>query len=643
VIHVKNITLNLGSRLIFEHVNVNFLKGQHVGIVGKNGAGKSTFLKVLHNSITPDEGVVTRDTSARIAYMPQDITLLSEKTVFDEAFSVFQKYIDIENDIKRVERELEDSSSLDLSEKYIHLLDMYESFNKVKAEQDTYYILKGLGFDENSYEKPVSSLSVGWKMRLFLAQLLLQKADFYLFDEPTNHLDITTQQWFYAFIKNASFGYALVSHDRYFLDGVCDYIFELENHKARLFKGNYSSYLTQKEKEQTIYIAQYERQQKEIARKKALINRFRASANKAKMAQSLIKELDKMNVLKPISYSRDIKLTFPEVKRSGVDVLKVERLEQKFEDKKVFSDVSFIINRGDKVGLIAPNGAGKTTLFNTIIGKYSYDTGKIIYGHNVSYAYFEQDQLLSLSQNKTIYQEVKDSVHHVSESDIKTFLGAFLFSGDDIDKKISVLSGGEKNRVAMVKVLLSKANFLLLDEPTNHLDLHSKEALCKALQQYKGTILIVSHDTAFLKSLTNRIFVLEKKGIIDFPGSYGEYLQSKNEYSRTIDNNDSKVSVEDTASKKDVENVHKQDMYFEQERKKIHKYRKELNAYELQIKKIESSIERVNNQLLNKDSKSVEYQEDFKKIADLQKELDDTTCKWETLFEHVEYVSSHIQ
>jgi ATP-binding cassette subfamily F protein 3 len=214
---------------------------------------------------------------------------------------------------------------------------------------------------------------------------------------------------------------------------------------------------------------------------------------------------------------------------------------------------------------------------------------------------------------------------------------------DDIDKKISVLSGGEKNRVAMVKVLLSKANFLLLDEPTNHLDLHSKEALCKALQQYKGTILIVSHDTAFLKSLTNRIFVLEKKGIIDFPGSYGEYLQSKNEYSRTIDNNDSKVSVEDTASKKDVENVHKQDMYFEQERKKIHKYRKELNAYELQIKKIESSIERVNNQLLNKDSKSVEYQEDFKKIADLQKELDDTTCKWETLFEHVEYVSSHIQ
>ncbi len=364
-------------------------------------------------------------------------------------------------------------------------------------------------------------------MRLVLAKLLLQEADFYLFDEPTNHLDIVTKEWFFDFIKNGRFGFLLVSHDRYYLDKACDYIFELERGKGKWFVGNFSQYILQKEQQQAIIQASYERQQKDIAQKQKTIERFRASATKAKMAQSMIKQLDKVELIEVEPPLPTIKLQFPTIQRSGTTVLSFENLKQVFDNKVIFQNINGQIQRGEKIALVAPNGTGKTTLFNNLTGKYKLTEGLVKFGHNVNYAIFEQDQNRALDPNNTIYREVLNACPDISEAVIRGFLGSFLFSGESIHKKISVLSGGEKNRVAMVKVLLQKANFLLLDEPTNHLDLYAKDVLLQALKQYEGTLLIVSHDHSFLQGIATCIWELTPQGIHAYPGTYESYLYAK--------------------------------------------------------------------------------------------------------------------
>ncbi len=550
MIIASDISLQLGDKIIFDDISFNFLHNQRIGLIGRNGTGKSTLLKVLAGMQGLDSGVVSIEKKRTIAYLPQEVVLQSDKTVRDETASVFHEIISWQERVTELERMLaqqdkdmhkndrEQECSHERAQTYMQeYTDLQEKLAHVNLSQklaQVEKVLRGLGF--SNLDAPVSTLSVGWKMRILLAKLLLQDADFYLFDEPTNHLDIIAKDWFCDFLKKSQTGFLLVSHDKYFLDNLCKHIFELDNGRGKLYNGNYSSFEKQKEKDLELKKAAYEQQQKEIKKKRDLIERFRAKATKAKMAQSLIKSLEKIEIIKLDHGQKNINFNFTGLQRTGKIVLTVKNLSKKFDNREIFKNISFEIKRGDKVALIAPNGKGKTTLINLIAGDYVCESGEITFGHNVEYARFEQDQDRLLDPKKEIIEEV-ESVCKTSEdrARVRSLLGAFLFPGDDVHKKIGILSGGEKNRVAMVKVLIANANFLILDEPTNHLDLQSKEILLSALRQFTGTILFVSHDRYFLENLATRILDLQPDGIISHDGHYESYVYQKNKQEQEIE------------------------------------------------------------------------------------------------------------
>ena len=552
MIQVRNLNLLFGPRHLFSDISFSLGEYDKVGLVGLNGSGKSTLLKVIAGQQNIDSGTISIVRGKKVAYMPQEVVLLSDKSILDEAMTIFG------------EIELEDLSA---------------------KEAYTKKMLMGLGFSNQQMVGAVDELSVGWKMRLVLAKLLLQDADFYLFDEPTNHLDIFAKDWFISFLQESSFGFLLVCHEKFFLDALCDKILELENGLGTLYQGNYSFYERQKAavigRQQAAYVAQ----QKMIVQKKSTIERFRAKASKARMAQSMMKELDKIERLSPpVALQQKIMFSFPPLQRAGRVVLTVENVKHAFDDKEIFKDVSFIIERGEKVALVAPNGVGKTTLFNLITGMYPLQSGAIELGYNVEHAIFHQDQNRSLTLSNTIWEEISQSVRGKTEQGIRKVLGSFLFSGDDAYKKIRVLSGGEKNRVAMVKVLLQNANFLLLDEPTNHLDIQSKEILLDALQKYPGTVLFVSHDHLFLNKLATCIIELTPNGTTRYQGNYDSYQYQKKLGSLPGD----KKLQEKKDQGKLVKRMSKKELYelkkkMKRMEEKIHRIEKKVAALQVQL------------------------------------------------------------
>lgn len=530
MINAYNITLNFGGQKIFNALS--FVCGAHdrVGLVGRNGSGKSTLLKVIAGQQRLDEGSVSIIRGRNIAYLPQDVVLQSDKSILDETCTAFKDISELQQEQKRLEEELETSTdSTDLLEQYAHVCEQLLHSDADAMQAEAKKILIGLGFKQDQFNDPVATLSGGWKMRITLAKLLLQKADFYLLDEPTNHLDIVAQEWFLQFLKSASFGFMIVCHDRYFLNELCTSILELENGKGTFYNGNYASYERQKEHNLALLEAAFATQQKEIKQKTETIERFRAKANKAAMAQSMIKALDKIERIEIPPRLAEIHFTFPPVQQAGRVVLTVNDVAQSFKNKKIFEHVSCEIERGMKVAIIAANGVGKTTLFNIIIGKLPVQHGTIHYGHNVHAAIFDQDQTQSLDMDRTILENLLGSAPTTTEQKVRAFAGSFLLGKDAIDKKIKVLSGGEKNRVGMIKVLLQNANLLLLDEPTNHLDIQSKDILLKALQSYQGTMLFVSHDHDFVTHLATDILELRADGATMYHGNYELYLYRKNQ------------------------------------------------------------------------------------------------------------------
>jgi ATP-binding cassette subfamily F protein 3 len=536
MITATNILLHFGQQTVFDEISFNFHENQKIGLVGRNGSGKSTLLKAINGQLELDGGQISVANRLKIAYLPQEVVLTSNKNVLDEALATFEYLFDLKKELTDLEAQLEEEiTTHHENAEHGHIIERLAFIQSELADKnfdflvvETKKILTGLGFTQTQLEMPVDHLSGGWKMRLVLAKLLLQKADFYLFDEPTNHLDIVAKDWFFNFLKNASCGFLLVCHDKFFLDNVCDYIFELNRGNGRLFTGGYEHFLSQKEKEKIALQTAADEQQRTIKKKMETINRFRAKASKAGMAQSMLKALDKMEIIEIESDVRKIKLNFPNVKQAGRIVLKVDHVNKTFENKTLFENISFELARGDKAAIVAANGVGKTTLLNLIAGKYPIEKGTIELGYNVNYALFEQDQEKVLDKTKTIMEECENTCRTTEQrAKIRTMLGAFLFPGDDVYKKNSVLSGGEKNRVAMVKVLLEDANFLILDEPTNHLDLDSKEILLNALKQYPGTLLFVSHDRTFLDDLATKILELTPNGIVAYAGNYESYLYQK--------------------------------------------------------------------------------------------------------------------
>jgi ATP-binding cassette subfamily F protein 3 len=613
---LKDIQLSYGERDLFNKISVDFQQDQKIGIAGRNGAGKSTLLRVIAGLQPLDSGTVSISKQMKIAFLPQEVILNSEKTIFDEAFTIFEQYTQLEQEQRTIEEKLESGheDAADLLERYQYILDALAHFNRTEAEKQTVNLLQGLGFSKEKFDTSVNTLSVGWKMRLVLAKLLLQQADFYLFDEPTNHLDIVTKEWFLDFLRESPFGYLLVTHDRYFLDKACDWIFELSRGNGSLYHGNYTAYLKQYEQQQADLKSAYHLQQKDIARKKETIERFRASASKARMAQSMIKQLEKIELIEVEPPEPTISFSFPELERAGRVVLTINNLAYSYGDKQLFKNVSCEIQRGQKVALVARNGMGKSTLFDLIVGKLALQTGTVTFGHNVHTAFFEQDQTKALHQNKTVLEELEYSCPKVSEQRLRAFLGSFLFVGDDVYKKISMLSGGERNRVAMVKVLLQNANFLILDEPTNHLDLYAKSVLLQALQQYTGTMFFVSHDHQFIQELATDIAELTPNGLFYYPGTYEAYLAEKK-------------SKETFVDERKVERKEKEKN--EPQKVQTKESQKNLRELEQRIQKLEKKIAEATKKLTADTHDYDASKKIIDAIAVMQAELESALREWE--------------
>lgn len=590
MIQIKNLMLAFGQRHIFDDVTLTIDPRERIGLVGLNGAGKSTLLKIIAKEQTADDGTVQISRDMTVAYMSQETVLLTDKTVIDEALTVFGDF------------ELEDKARL-----VIEITRM----------------LEGLGFSKAHMEGLVSALSVGWKMRLVLAKLLLKKADFYLFDEPTNHLDIFAKDWFVPFLKNMSAGFLLVCHEQYVLDELCTKIIDVSHGKATSYRGNYTSFVEQKEAADERHLAAYEQQQKMIAQKKETIERFRAKASKAKMAQSMMKELEKIELLSPPeNRSKSLVIPLPAMQRSGRIVLEVQNVGYSFGEKKIFSDITFNVERGEKVALVSANGMGKTTLFNCIAGVYPIQKGTVTFGHQVAYSLFHQDPNRSLDLKSTIFDEMIQSAPHKTEQEVRSLLGAFMFSGNDIHKKIGVLSGGEKNRVAMVKVLLQPANLLLLDEPTNHLDMPSKQILLRALRQYEGTILFVSHDHLFLNELPTRILELTPTGVHSYQGNYEQF-----KYYKKIQEQEGAGSTP-VAQKNSKEQAPAAPSL---DNKDSYDVRKKISSLASRIEKLEEKIEVVQVELMKFPFGTPKYKKVYDELVELTSQHQELFDEWEAL------------
>jgi len=625
MIHLHDINVHFGSRILFDSISCTIMPHQKIGLVGRNGSGKTTLLTIIAQRMAPDSGTVAMPNDFRCAFMPQDVVLLSEKTVLNEALAAFGQLADAHQESITIEpllhnNALSASEHTALIERYAHAQQVLQDFNYEQTIVHIKQVLDGLGFHESQLNNPVNSLSVGWKMRLLLAQLLLQKADFYLFDEPTNHLDLQAKDWFLSFLKDANFGFILVSHDQYFLDNACTSIFALSAGHLKTYNGNYSSYLIQSEQERVILEKKYNEQQKYIKKQTATIDRFRAKASKASVVQSMIKALEKIEPIVIEHDPKSINISLPDAPHTGKIILEVQHLRFGFaQEKPLFHDVTFQILRNQRVALVAPNGTGKSTLLQVIMGKLQPQDGTIILGHQVLPAFFEQDQNRSLNPNNTLLTEVEQScTTSEARSKVRNLLGSFLFSGDDVFKHISVLSGGEKNRVAMAKILLQTTNFLILDEPTNHLDLQSKEILLLALKQYKGTILFVSHDHYFLNGLATHILTLTQNGITLFPGNYESYKYHEKQYK-----NQSEIDICRQQPEKVVKAPSSNKIAYER--------RKQLQQIEMKIGRLENNLHQQAELLPTLDYHSSSYKETELLIKSIEIQIAELTAQWEAL------------
>lgn len=617
MIKLEKVSLNFADQIVFDNISTTFQPDEKIALVGKNGSGKSTLLKAIAGTQLLDKGKITISSGCKVAYMPQEVVLNSQDSVFEETLKVFPEVFAAEKELIAAEAAFEINQTNELAEQiashHYTLQEHNATATKVRVER----MLAGLGFTQARQKIMVSTLSVGWKMRIVLAQLLLQDADFYLFDEPTNHLDLSTQTWFLNFLADSNFGYLLVCHDRYFLDKACTKTVEVWQGNAKEYAGNYSYFLTQREAQNVLLERAYREQQKDHAQRWQTIHRFKASASKAKMAQSMIKAIEREEKLSmpPTPPQINVKLRPPTP--SGRQVLLVQNVSFGYKpNQPLFSHANLEIEKGEKVALVAPNGVGKSTFFNLIAERLKPTTGTIEFGHNVHYAIFDQDQNQVLVPTNSILEEIKSSTH-CSDQEIRTMCGCFLFSGDEIMKPIKVLSGGERNRVAMVKILLSKANFLLLDEPTNHLDIESKEIVLKALQNYEGTVLFVAHDQSFVNQLATRVVELTTDGLKSFQGNYDDYL-----YFKAQETNQAEQKSQTGSGKGG--NAHSEGS--QDTNKELASRCKQL---EHKIGQLEKKMEAVSIELGEHEYGTTEYEASEKQYDSLEKQLKDATKEWE--------------
>jgi ATP-binding cassette subfamily F protein 3 len=534
MIQLSSAGKHFGSKTLFEGLNWVVNNGERVGLVGGNGTGKSTLLKVLAGIETLDDGSFFASKGTTTGYLPQDGMSLSGHTVMEECLSVFGHLLEIEKEMETLTHQMAETDPT--SDAYQKIIERYHRIETEFQHHDGYAleaqvgeVLGGLGFSREDGKRPAEEFSGGWQMRLGLAKLLLTKPHLLLLDEPTNHLDLEARNWLEQYLQEYPYAFVVVSHDRYFLDVAVNRILEIWNKRTFFYTGNYDKYLTQKAERRTQLEAAHKNQQDRIHHLEAFINRFRYQATKAKQVQSRIKELDKIERIELPDDEKTIHFSFPQPSSSGRLVAEFRNVAKSYREKHVFEGVNFVIHRGDRIALVGVNGAGKSTLIKLLAGAETVTEGEFRLGHNVEVDYFAQDQYKALDPAARLIDDLA-SIAPTAVSDqtrLRTLLGCFLFSDDDVFKRIGVLSGGERNRYAMARMLLQPPNFLLLDEPTNHLDLQAKDVLLEALQKFSGTVVFVSHDRYFIDKLATRIFQIEGGGLYDYPGNYEDFLWQK--------------------------------------------------------------------------------------------------------------------
>lgn len=633
----NNLSKYFGIDLILDKISFTASVGDKIGLIGNNGAGKSTLFNILTKEIPYDSGELFFNKDLKIGYLKQDTEFDEEDTLFSYCKEVFRHIIDLSDEIRELEHKISEygQNGIDpphaLLEKYSLKVDKFTDQNGYAYESEIRGILKGIGFDETEFLKPVKFLSGGQKSRLNLAKLLLTKPDILLLDEPTNHLDINAVSWLEGFISKYSGTVFIISHDRYFLDQVINKVFEIENKALLEHPGTYSTFVKFKKALYEQKLKEYENQKKEIEKQEEIVRRFKGHGTEklAKRARSREKRLDMMEISdKPILINDKAKIKLTSKIKSGYEVLRARELTKHFDETMIFENLEFDVYSGDKIGLIGPNGVGKTTLFRTILGEIDKTSGEILHGHQVNIGYYDQEQT-GLNPDNNLVQEISDERPEFTNTEIRTLLGAFLFKEDDVFKIIENLSGGEKGRLSLLKLMLSNSNLLLLDEPTNHLDISSKEALEGAIEEYDGTTISISHDRYFLNKVCTKIFELTKDGIAVYLGNYSYYLEKK------ADNEllDGKSLAEQNAPVKTKTQIKDERRREKDKLKEERKLKKDIKDIEDNIHQNELEIEELEHELCKEEvfsnhSKSMELSE---KIESLKNEIDDLYTRWEEL------------
>ncbi|MGA3129573.1 MAG: ribosomal protection-like ABC-F family protein [Terracidiphilus sp.] len=532
MLSLQNAGKRFGPRVLFLEANWLIRNDEKTALVGANGTGKSTLMKVLTGLEALDYGSLDQTRGISIGYLPQEGLQLTGRTVFDECLTVFDELHEMQREVEQLGGQMAelDHEGLEyqaVAERYSMLQDRFHSLDGYALDAQVGSVLTGLGFGKQDWTRQTDEFSGGWQMRIALAKLLLAKPNLLLLDEPTNHLDLETRNWLEGYLKSYPFGYILISHDRYFLDVTIDRTVEIWNKRLTIYHGNYTKYLKEKDERREQLVAAWRNQRERIEHLEAFINRFRAQATKAKQVQSRIKELEKIERIEIPEEEPVIHFKFPQPPPSGRTVVEAENLRKDYGTKSVFADARFTIERGDRVALVGVNGAGKSTLIKLLIGDELPTAGTIKLGHNVVAEYFAQDQYKVLDPEARMLDDISRSALRIPEVTLRSLLGCFLFSGDDVFKPLGVLSGGERNRYALARILVSPSNLLLLDEPTNHLDMRAKDVLLEAISGYSGTVVFVSHDRYFIDRLATRVIEIENGAITAYEGNYEDYLRRK--------------------------------------------------------------------------------------------------------------------
>jgi len=631
MIAINNLTFEIGARALYDEANWHIKPGEKIGLIGANGTGKTTLLKIIVGDYKPTSGTISKAKDLAMGYLNQDLlSYASDKSILHVAMEAFERQNQLHTEIEGLLQKLETDYSEDLLHKLSDKQVEFEALDGYNIEYKAHEILAGLGFTEADTHRKLATFSGGWRMRVMLAKILLQAPDILLLDEPTNHLDLPSIQWLEDYLRSFEGAVVIVSHDRWFLDKVINRTVESRKGKLTVYAGNYSFYLEEKALRGEIQKGEFKNQQAKIKQEEKLIERFRAKASKAKMAQSRIKMLDKMERVEDVDDENpEVNFSFRFSKQSGRHVITLEHITKKYPAIDILDDAEAVIEKGDKIALIGANGKGKSTLLRIVADADHNYEGKMVTGHNVTETFFAQHQLESLHLENEILQELQAFAPKNTDTELRSILGSFLFTGDDVFKKIKVLSGGEKSRVALAKALTADANFLILDEPTNHLDIASVNILIQALTQFEGTFIVVSHDRYFLDNVANKIWFIEDQKIKIYPGTYAEYdvWQAK----RKLEAKPAAPAPQPKKEEKKPEPVKQQPS--EDKSKQLKKLNQDLSKMEETITNLEASVKQLENKLAedgvyNDPAKSKEVNASYQQK---KTELEKVQNEWEAL------------